>query len=221
MLHVVRLAELGLPPPILVIGMGVPMVSPAQIIRWQFAERDAYSLELMDADRDGRITNEEVHANWRRTPSAFLGSVEPFIHPSGAWGPGDVAEVRALQTELYEKNKRESLARPDSDPYPDADNAWGSYQWWNAWYLDETPVAARLVRWGAPVSLHYGDKDSQIVGSQQIAAATGIMSPDKFKARIHDDRGHTLGDDVLIGPIDEAIADMIADEAAEIAATCP
>lgn len=219
-LHVARLAELELPPPTLIIGMGVPMVSPAHIIRWQFAERDAYSLELMDADRDGRVTDEEVHANWRRTPSAFIGTVEPFIHPSGVWTPDDIAQVRTLQTELYENNKRESLARADSDPYPDADTPWGSYQWWKAWYLDEQPVAARLAQWGAPVSLHYGDKDSQIVGAEQIATASDIMKPEQFKARIHPDRGHTLGEDVLIGPVDEAIADMIADEAAAISASC-
>jgi hypothetical protein len=36
--------------------------------------------------------------------------------------------------------------------------------------------------------------------------------------QIHADRGHTLGDDVALGLIDEAIADKIAEEAA---AACP
>lgn len=220
MLHVGRLAAAGEPAPALVIGMGAGMESPAQIIRWQSSERDALSLELMDADRDGTVTNAEVEANWRRTPSSVFGKVEPFLHPSGAWTPADIAEVRTIQTEFYLSSKREALARADSEPFPDAENASASYQWWKSWYLDETPAAANLARWQAPVILHYGDKDSQTSAATQSAAATAALPRAQVTVHVHPGKGHTLGPDVLFGPIDEPIAEQIADEAAAVAASC-
>ena len=53
------------------------------------------------------------------------------------------------------------------------------------------------------------------------AAAKAFLPADKVTVHVHADRGHTLGDDVVLGPIDEAIAERIAEEAAAVASSCP
>jgi hypothetical protein len=218
MLHVARLAERGAPPPALIIGMGAGMESPAAIVRWQLTGRDIHSLKLMDADGDGTTTNYEIRANLARTPSAVHGKMEPYFHPAGAWKAEDIAALSATQLAIYDKVRAEVLTHPDGDPYPDADQAFASYQWWKSWFLDERPAAELLARWRVPISLHYGDKDSQTLAPLQIAAAKAFLPADMLTTQIHANRGHTLGDDVVLGPIDAAIADRIAEEAA---AACP
>jgi hypothetical protein len=219
MLHVARLASQGAPPPALVIGMGAAMDSPVNTVRWQMTTRDAYSLALMDTNGDGMTTNDELRANIARTPSAVHGVVEPYIHPSGAWKPEDIEMLRATQSTIYAQFKSEVLAHADDAPYPNAYKATASYEWWKSWFRDDRSTAEQLAAWGAEIVLHYGDKDSQTPVEVQTAAAKAHLPLDKLKVHVHRDRGHTLGGDVLFGPIDAAIADAIADEAA--AAACP
>lgn len=69
MIHVARLAAAGAPAPASIIGVGAAMEGPAATLRWQLTGRDADSLEMMDADRNGIVTNDEVKANLSRTPS--------------------------------------------------------------------------------------------------------------------------------------------------------
>ena len=221
MLHVARLAEAGASAPALIIGMGAGMESPAAIVRWQLTGRDIHSLKLMDADGDGTTTNLEIRANLARTPAAVHGKMEPYFHPGGAWKAEDIATLRTTQLAIYDKVRAEVLTHPDTDIYPDADQAFASYQWWKSWFLDERPAAELLARWRVPISLHYGDKDSQTHAPFQVAAAKTFLAADLLTTQIHADRGHTLGDDVVLGPIDEAIADRIADETAAAAAACP
>jgi len=220
MLHVARLAAQGAPAPTLVIGMGAGMESPVDIVRWQIAERDATSLLRADSDRDGTTTNEEVRANIARTPSGVHGVVEPYFHPSGAWKAEDIAALRAVQSAFYEKLKSEALAHADDAPYPDGAKATSSYEWWKSWFVDEEPTARLLARWPTSISLHYGDTDSQTPAELQISAAKVHLPPERLKTHVHPDLGHTLGSHVILGPIDAAIADRIADEAAAAAEAC-
>jgi hypothetical protein len=214
MIHVARLAEAGTPPPALVIGMGAAMEGPSVTLRWQLTGRDADSLEMMDADRNGIVTNDEVKANLSRTPSGAHGVLDPFLHPSGQWTATDIAQVRTVQAQLYAKHKQETMAHADTDPYPKAETPFTAYEWWKSWFIDDVPAGVRLMRWTTPVILHYGDKDSQTPAARQIAAAKRHLPADRLNIHLHSDRGHTLGPDVLFGPIEEAIADRIAEEAA-------
>jgi len=217
MLHVARLADTGAPAPALVIGMGAGMESPAEIVRWQILGRDADSLAMMDADRDGVTTNDEVRRNLARTPSAVHGKLEPYLRPSGAWQANDIATLRAAQRAVYDHIRQEVLTHADAEPYPNAEGAFASYQWWKSWFADEEPAAKLLARWGTRTSLHYGAKDSQTPAERQIAAARTFLPAHMLSAVIHPNRGHTLGESVVLGPIDEPIAEQIADEAATAA----
>lgn len=220
MLHVARLAEQGEAAPALVIGMGAAMASPRATLLWQMTERDAFSLERMDGNGDGTTTNDEVRAGIARTPSGVHGVVEPYLHPSGAWKAEDLVTLRTTQLANYTKFREQVLAQDDDTPFPDKDNAMASHEWWKSWFLDERTAAERLARWGTTFSLHYGDKDSQTAPVPQLVAARAHLPAGKLKAHIHPDRGHTLGSDVLFGPVDPTIADQIADETAAAAAIC-
>jgi hypothetical protein len=220
MLHVARLAESGAPPPVLIIGMGAGMQSPSALVRWQIMGRDGDSLEMMDTNRDGIVTNEEVRANIFRTPSGVHGKVEPFLHPSGAWTVKDIAQLRATQAVTYDRERRDALAHADTDPHPNADDAFASFEWWKSWFLDDKPTGTRLASWAVPLSLHYGDRDSQTPAAGQIASAREHVPAGRLRAKVHAERGHTLGPDVTLGPMDEKIADEIAEEAAAVAGTC-
>ena len=218
--HLGRLAERGAPAPAMIIGMGAAMQSPSELARWQYTERDAYSLKLMDADQDGVITNDEVRENWGRTPSSVYGLIEPFLHSEGAWRAADLAELRAVQMAFFHKLKADELAHADTAPYPDDKNLYAAYQWRKSWFLDERPVAANLARWETSVRLHYGDKDSQVDPAEQTGSASAHLKAGTWTVQIYPGRGHTLGEDVLFGPVDEAIANKIADEAATALTSC-
>lgn len=214
MAHIGRLASGGAPAPDLVLGMGALMQSPVEVLRWQTSGRDAWSLEAMDADGDGVTTNAEVEANWRRTPSSVFNRIEPLLAPDGSWTAEDIAQVRQVQAGVHARLREQALAQPDDAPYPSALMAFSPYEWWKSWFVDEAPVARRLAAWDAPVRLHYGELDSQTAAELQLAAAREALPPGRVSAVIHPDRGHSLGEHVLMGPIDEALADQLAREAA-------
>ncbi|WP_339871606.1 hypothetical protein [uncultured Brevundimonas sp.] len=216
--HVAGLAKAGAPEPALIIGMGAPLESKVSAVRWQSTGRDADSLAMMDTNGDGTVTNDEVRANWMNTPSAVFGVLAPFLHPNGAWTPADLAQLRTTQAALYEQAKTAAMALDDSDPYPSAAAPAFSASWWKSWMTDDEPLAARFARWRSPMILHYGALDSQVREDRQRAAAEGILPDEQVRFVSHPGRGHSLGTEALLGPVDAVIADQIADEAA---AACP
>jgi hypothetical protein len=213
--HLAGVAERGAAPqPRLIIGMGAAMESKLAALRWQMSGRDADSLVMMDADGDGSVTNDEVRANWLKTPSGMFGRLEPLLQPDGVWTPEDIQMVRDVQSGLYEQQKTAALALADADPYPNALTPAFSGSWWKSWFLDDTPIARRYAAWSTPMILHYGTLDSQVREDRQRAAVDGVLPDGQVTWITHPDRGHSLGAEHLLGPVDEAVADQIADQAA-------
>ncbi|MEA2977021.1 MAG: hypothetical protein QOF19_2541 [Alphaproteobacteria bacterium] len=220
MAHVARLAESGVFAPALIIGMGALMESPLSVMRWQSTERDILSLQMMDADGDGRTTNAEVEANWRRTPSSVFDRLDLLLNPTGAWSRADLDRLHATQMEIYGRTRAEVLNHADADPFPSRPAASSSYEWWKSWFSDDTPVAQRLAHWRTRISLHYGDRDSQTLAERQIAAARKAFPAELVSTHIHEGVGHSLGTHVLYGPVDEGLADALADEAVAASRAC-
>lgn len=214
LLHVARLADSGAREPNAVIAMGGLLESPASVVRWQLSGRDAYSLQRMDADGDGRVTNAEVEANLRNTPSSWADTSAPFLQPDGEWTAEEIAQVSAVQGILYEQARTAALAQDDNAPYPTAATPMARYSWWKSWFTDDTSTAQLLSRWRTPMIFHYGDKDSQTNYERQREAA-GDLFGNRATFVVHPERGHSLGEHALFGPVDEALADRIATEAAE------
>ncbi|HRJ62847.1 alpha/beta hydrolase [Brevundimonas sp. UBA2416] len=217
-IHIAGLAERGAVPPDLVIGMGGLLESKASVIRWQSVDREPDALLMMDDDGDGMVTDEEIRANFRETPAGIYEDPAPLLAPDGSWTAADIAGARAEGAAWYAREVAALANHADDAPYPDAEQPLASWRWWKSWFLDDTPNAVRLSRWPSPLIFHYGSRDSQVREDRQRIAAEGILPAGQLRFVSHPDRGHTLGHDALLGPMDEAIADQIADQAA---AACP
>lgn len=215
MAHIGRLAETGALAPALVLGMGAMLESPATGFHWRFTERDAYSLRLMDADGDGLITDDEVRANYERTPAAVNARIDAYLHPSGVWNAAALDALRAGQEQAFVDMRSAVLATPDEHAFPDDETPMASYQWWKSWFLDETPVAQRLAHWRrTPMVFHYGSIDSQTNYLRESAAGRAALGR-RARFALHRDRGHTLGPHSTLGPMEERLADALAEAAAE------
>ena len=129
MAHIARLAETDAIPPAVIVGIGAPLQSPADVFVWQATQRDAFSLRMMDRDGDGRVTDAEVKVNWRTTPSAVFNVEAPFLHPAGVWTPTDLETLIQTQTKLFEAGKLAVLAMDDHAPYPDDKTPMAEYIW--------------------------------------------------------------------------------------------
>jgi len=204
-----RLAQTGRPAPDLLVGFGALMESPQSVLEWQMAGRDVTSLEKMDVDHNGVITNEEVKAHWRETPSSAFDMLEPFLNPAGSWDRAAIARVGSAQLEVYRKMKEEVLATEDSAPYPNAQRPMAAYSWWKSWFTDDVPIAKRLRDWPTKVILFYGDRDSQTPADRQIPVAREYLG-DKIDITILKGLGHGLSEHALFGPIDENAGNRVA-----------
>lgn len=214
MYHIAGLAAEGAPPPALVVGIGAPLQSPQTVLKWQLTERDAFSLRMMDEDGDGEVTEEEVHSNWKVTPSAVFGVVAPFLHPSGKWTPADIENVVLVQSGIYETGKAASLAVDDNAPYPDANTPMARYSWWKSWYTDDMPAARELSAWDVPMLFLYGDRDSQVRHEFQRPEADSYLG-DRAEIQVLPGLGHSLGEDVLLAPMDTGARDSILKQVAD------
>lgn len=214
LLHVARLADSGARAPNAVIAMGGLLESPASVVRWQLSGRDTYSLHRMDTNGDGRVTNAEVEASWRSTPSSWADTAAPFLQPDGEWSAEEIEQVSIVQGAIYLQARTAALAQPDDAPHPNAATPMARYSWWKSWFTDEASTAQLLSRWRVPMIFHFGDKDSQTNYERQREAA-GELFGDRATFIVHPGRGHSLGEHALLGPVDENLADQIATEAAE------
>lgn len=204
--HIANLVVTGAPAPDMVVGIGAPLQAPADVFKWQSAERDAFSLRMMDADGDGTTTNDEVRANLETTPSAAYGMIAPFLHPDGEWTPEALDQLVVTQASLFETGKAQAFAMDPDAPFPDANTPMAKCSWWQNWYTEDVPAAEKLAVWDVPMLFYYGNSDSQVRYEFQQPAAGEALGG---RAEIHilPGLGHALGDDVLYGPMDEAAAD--------------
>lgn len=219
MVHIGRLAASGRIAPAAVVGMGALLADPAANFRWNLAERDAWSLRAMDADGDGITTNDEVRAGFANSPSAANGAIDPYLHPSGAWSAADIDRLEAAWAAAYPQMRDATLAMDDAAPWPSAEAPAGNMQWWKSWYTDVTPVAANLALWGAPVTVHLGDRDSQTRAPLQHAAGEAHLGG-RLTFRLHAGVGHTLGAHPTYGPMRADLAEAVADDIVAALAAC-
>lgn len=218
-MHIGRLAASGAPPPLMVMGVGAPLRSPVDVMKWQVSERDAYSLALMDTDHDGVTTNAEVEANWRQTPSSWAGTIEPLLRPDGRWTSESLALVKTVQGQFYQQARAAALALDDEAPSPNATPAMAKASWWKSWFTDEIPAAVSLARWNVPFSFHWGAIDSQTPPEFDAPLARSVLG-ERATVTVHPRRGHSLGEHATGAPMDEAIAEQLADELEAASAAC-
>ncbi|MAU68671.1 hypothetical protein [Hyphomonas sp.] len=215
LLHIAGLAAANAAAPDLVVGIGGPLQAPADVFRWQSTERNAFSLRMMDADRDGTVTEAEIRTNWQETPSSLVGTVGALLHPEGQWTPEALDQQVVTLTGFYEAGKTQALAIDPEAPFPNTETPMAEYSWWQNWYTDDTPVAEKLSAWDVPFLLYYGTKDSQVRYEYQQPAAAAALGG-QVEIHILPGLGHSLGSHALYGPMDEAAADALVARTAAI-----
>ena len=219
MAHIGRLASAGAPAPSAVVGMGALLTDPVTNFRWNLAERDVWSLRLMDADADGITTNEEVRAGLATSPAVVNGVLEPYLHPSGGWNSEALARLEQFWVSSYPAIRQANLALEDDAPWPNAQAPAGSMQWAKSWYLDEQTVASRLALWDVPVRVHLGERDSQTHAPLQRTAGEAALGA-RLSFRLHSGVGHTLGPHPTYGPVREDLAQALVEDIVASLATC-
>lgn len=199
MLHVARAVEERSIRPDAIIGMGALMESPVSAFSWQRIDRIPEALTSLDGNGDCTVTNDEIREGFSRTPAAVFGAVDAFLAPDGAWSRENLAEMRQAWQAYYDREVADALAHPRGDLLIVGGKPIATYGWWQTWFTDEKPVAARMLG-GPPLYLFYGSADSQTPSERQRAAvdAAGLEA----KIEVFDDLGHTLGYDVFRGPIE-------------------
>lgn len=213
--------EQGLVSPRAVIGMGALLESPVSVVRWQTEARVYESMRQFDRDRDGAVTNEEIRRGFGESRLKVFRDVEQFLSPAGAWQPSELEDVRDRWRTIYTQSREEALAHKPDEPYLVGGLTQSSYDWWQQWFADETPVATRLRSFPGEVSLHYGQRDSQTPAHRQLAMLSDLLAS-PVSVRVYPGFGHSLGEDALLGPLDPiAKANLVQDALRLLAAPMP
>lgn len=199
--HIARLIEQKRINPKGIVFMGDLTESLDTLIHWQIVGRMVENLMLMDQDMNLVVTNDEIKA----AHSSNMLSIFPLaslLSPSGSWTESD---FRSLLQTRYEETKKDALSQDDFSPYPSADFPQASYSWWKMFFIPDTPILAALSSFDGPVIYHNGSIDSQTNAKRQRDFISNYLGqkPKKLEFITHPQKGHTLGDDPLYGPISE------------------
>jgi hypothetical protein len=120
---------------------------------------------------------------------------------------------------LYEQYRAEALAHADDDPWPHEEGPLASFGWWRTWFLDDVPVGLRLQPWQERCELHYGGADAQVPADVQVPLVESLLPG--ARAVVHPGRGHTLGNDPQVGPMDPDVIDQLVRAAARACTPLP
>jgi hypothetical protein len=197
--HISRLIEQNRIHPHSLIFMGGVTESLDSLIKWQLVERVSNAIILMDSDKNGVITNEEVKIAHSTSMISVL-PIAGLLSPSGSWTSESIKNLLVSQ---YEKIKANALAHEDLEPYPNQSLPQASYRWWKMFFTSDTSIIEALSKFQGQIYYHNGSIDSQTNAQRQEAflnSYSGVRPPN-MSFKIHTNRGHTLGKDPLWGPI--------------------
>ena len=200
-----------------VIGVGALLESPESVLQWQMVDRVAGSLEALDQDGDGVTTNQEIRDGYSTSWAAVFDNLSAMLSPAGSWTSEDIEAVRAAWRSMYDQSRDEALSHAPDTLFEIQGRPVASYRWWRSWFTDSTPVAARLRSYVGPVTLIYGDLDSQTPPERQLVAHRQAGATHLRRFVVLPGVGHTLGDNVLMGPIADAERDLLVAEIERLA----
>lgn len=186
----------------LLVAICGPMESPKSLIEWQYSDRIADSMLMMDLNNDTIVTNEEVKKSYHSVPAAVLNNINMFLSHKGQFDRTRISNTRRYWTEMYQKERKKALSQDPSIPfyYGSSTVIFSSYDWWQQWFIDDRPVADRLANYPGKKVMIYGESDGQVPYGRQLA----VLEQTAFKSEptiIVLEGGHTLGSHVVYGPI--------------------
>lgn len=223
-LNVARLVGSGRISPRGLILVGPIVESPIASQWWLEVGRVVERVMAWDRDRDGRVSRDEVTANY---PSDFLFQalatpLQELLPERDFWTE---ETLRDRFEQRYERERAETLATDDAVPFAFPAPVgfprpvFASYRWRKQWYLDETLTVDLLVDYAGPVVYHFGAIDSQNPVASQVRLLEKKIPAFRVRPQVvlHRDRGHTLrSSHPLLGPMDTEAKEMLVQDALDI-----
>jgi pimeloyl-ACP methyl ester carboxylesterase len=219
MLNVARLVEEKRIMPSALIGIGALMDSPARAYWWQRVWREADSLRSME-DSHGDVSASVLKDRWSHTPVGVFPFNEAYVPKSGRLTKDEIDRDPQQWQAIYDRERADALGHADNEPYSAQGTPISSYAWWKQWFSDWRPVASRLSDFEGRVLLFYGAKDSQTPPQRQEPLAREFMIRAKLGISVYEDRGHTLGDHPLFGPLGHKERGNLVQQVHDLALGC-
>lgn len=209
-LNISRLVARGSIFPTGILFFGGLTESAHDILHWQLAVRPVDWAFEMDTDRNGLLTNFEVTTGFDHSKLKGVFPVGDLISPDGEWTRAKLDQAFESKFDSY---KNTFLAVPDAEPYLINGAIYSSYKWWKRWFVDKVPVLENLKNFVGPIEYHNGDIDSQTPGLRELnfLNTSTIAMKSKPNFVVHVGKGHGLGPEALLGPMDENIADKLVE----------
>lgn len=214
--HVSRLIAAQKVAPKGLVFLGMVAESPAGVMHWQQVERFLRVFNW-DANRDGNLTNEEIHAGFVADPyfSSLGLTVDYFLSPSGAWTERTLQDSRERE---YHRMRDELLSHADDEPLVILSEPYmvqASYAWSKSFYTDDRPIVDLLKSYAGPLIAHIGGNDSQTPGERELGILSAFAGNFAVPPRgyLHPGVGHGFSpDNPLLGPITSFVKDAIIED---------
>ncbi len=203
-----RIAPVGL---IFIAGIAE---SPARHLQWQAIDRFVDALPQADKNKDGIITNEEIHSLFMDERSVVNQQCQncekAFLSPTGSWRANDLAHVRSRAEPIIYKDFFAYVNVSNTDDHivvytiSSTKVTYASLSWLSDRFNDKKPVIEKLDAYRGKGLFIFLSLDSQISVSRQIAAIEKSKFGLSHKAKIVtiDGFGHLLGKTPGKGPVD-------------------
>lgn len=221
-LHVSRLVEEKRINPVGIILLAGIAESPANHAKWQAIDRFIEALPAIDKDKDGIITNQEIHEAFADKKSVFstqTNNIESvFISPSGSWRLGDLSTLRGrLLQQIYTPFFNSvNVKNADTEGLPSKLESYDFNMASRGWLLDRmtdtTPLVNRLDKFPGTVLAIFFTLDVQISLPRQLEAfrQSKIGRTKRFSTITFNGYGHTLGKLAYGGKVEQKAIDDVS-----------
>lgn len=217
-LHVARLIASQTVAPRGVVLAGTITRSPAESLKWQCIDR--YVAEIMSWDRgkNGVVDGQDIAAGYLGSVFPEVGLEASELQPDGqSWTQ---SQLREHFTRRYEQEKKQTMAIPDTDPFPPPSDGAApfvaaAHRWMKQWYDDDRTVLGHLRTYPGQIAFHFGEIDRQLSVPDEISHIRQMSSwmASVPRVTIHRQRGHAFcTDKPVVGPMDADAEDRLVDE---------
>ena len=175
--------------------MGMISESPASLIKWQMVDRINDIILSLDKNKDNKITNTELDKA-QGFNATFAKAYKK--EKNGYWKKSDL--IKKLEND-YLETKKDAISHKDSEVI----FGYNSYKWWKMFFEDNNKVINNLLEYEGKIYVHNGDIDSQTPATREFKFIKEVENKFKIKPtlKLYKNKGHTLSNDRLFGPIDD------------------
>lgn len=192
-----------------IVLMGGLFASPKETIRWQMVDRVVNALKKADINKDGKISHQEIKTEHKSKNSVLSIFPVKALLPEADFYQTD--SLKKLYENEYQEVVKQYTKKADNEIYPNPKFPQASMRWWKMFFLDQVRPVKLYANSKVPVINHIGTKDSQIDLSVHLKALTEQKNNESLFIFIHPGKGHSLGQNALLGPLDNSSKRILID----------